>query len=529
MSATINSSVNGYSSVDSRHRSGRGMGRPSKRESTGRTRGHGRRTCAARVVTMVDRAGLGHIGGDLSVTDILVTLFGAVLDVDPTDPTRAGPRPLHPQQGPLRRRALRHARPLRLLPARRAEPRSWRRSRRSTATRTAPRCRAWRPTPARSATASRSRVGCALAAKLRGLDYRTFVVLGDGELQEGSNWEAAMTAAHYDLDNLTAIVDRNRLQQGARTEDTKQLEPLADKWVAFGFETRVIDGHDYAQLLEALAPRTHRPARRRHRQHDQGQGRLLHGGPRRVAPQGAERRAGRARPRGARPDDHQLATDAQTYDCRKAFAETLIELARADERIVAVCNDSVGSSNLVGFREEFPDRLINVGIAEQDLVGVGAGLANGGLDPVRLRRRAVPDRPRARADQGRRRLLQHARDPLRPEPGHGLRRARPDAPLDRGPLAGCARSTTSTCSSRPTRARPAPPCAGRSRTPARCTCACRASRSPRSRPEDAVLEPGRAVRLRDGDDVTVVADRDDGLARARRRRARCGPTASRRG
>jgi transketolase len=77
----------------------------------------------------------------------------------------------------------------------------------------------------------------------------------------------------------------------------------------------------------------------------------------------------------------QLATDAQTYDCRKAFADTLLELARADERIVAVCNDSVGSSNLVAFREELPDRLINVGIAEQDLVGVGAGLANGGLIP----------------------------------------------------------------------------------------------------------------------------------------------------
>ena len=71
----------------------------------------------------------------------------------------------------------------------------------------------------------------------------------------------------------------------------------------------------------------------------------------------------------------------QTYDCRKAFAEELIALAREDDRIVAVCNDSVGSSNLVAFREEFPDRLINVGIAEQDLVGVGAGLANGGLIP----------------------------------------------------------------------------------------------------------------------------------------------------
>lgn len=72
---------------------------------------------------------------------------------------------------------------------------------------------------------------------------------------------------------------------------------------------------------------------------------------------------------------------AATYDNRQAFAAALIELARADERVVAVCNDSVGSSNLVGFREEFPDRLINVGIAEQDMVGVGAGLVNAGLVP----------------------------------------------------------------------------------------------------------------------------------------------------
>jgi transketolase len=70
-----------------------------------------------------------------------------------------------------------------------------------------------------------------------------------------------------------------------------------------------------------------------------------------------------------------------TFDCRVSFAETLIELAEADERIVAVCNDSVGSSNLGGFRERFPDRLINVGIAEQNMVGVAAGLANAGLIP----------------------------------------------------------------------------------------------------------------------------------------------------
>ncbi len=70
-----------------------------------------------------------------------------------------------------------------------------------------------------------------------------------------------------------------------------------------------------------------------------------------------------------------------TFDCRVAFAETLIELAKADERIVAVCNDSVGSSNLIGFQKLFPDRLVNVGIAEQNMVGVGAGLANAGFIP----------------------------------------------------------------------------------------------------------------------------------------------------
>ena len=72
---------------------------------------------------------------------------------------------------------------------------------------------------------------------------------------------------------------------------------------------------------------------------------------------------------------------AALHDCRGAFADTLIALAHEDKRIVAVCNDSVGSSNLTKFKAEFPDRMINVGIAEQDLVGVAAGLANGGLIP----------------------------------------------------------------------------------------------------------------------------------------------------
>src|SRR4051794_31869353 len=92
-----------------------------------------------------------------------------------------------------------------------------------------------------------------------------------------------------------------------------------------------------------------------------------------VAPQSADRRADRPGSGGA--------FVSERFDCRDAFQRTLVELAAGDERIVAVVNDSVGSSKLGGFAEAYPDRLINVGIAEQNMVGVGAGLANGGRIP----------------------------------------------------------------------------------------------------------------------------------------------------
>lgn len=95
-------------------------------------------------------------------------------------------------------------------------------------------------------------LGIAIAGQISGADYRTFVLTGDGEQQEGSNWEAAMTAGHRKVKNLTLIIDRNRLQQGARTEDTAGLDPLDDKYRAFGWHVVEIDGHDYGQLLETL-------------------------------------------------------------------------------------------------------------------------------------------------------------------------------------------------------------------------------------------------------------------------------------
>lgn len=96
-------------------------------------------------------------------------------------------------------------------------------------------------------------VGTSIAAKLDGSPRRAVVLLGDGEMQEGSNWEAMMCAAQYKLDNLTAVVDRNHLQQGATTEDTMDLEPLADKARAFGFKVIEIDAHDFDQILDAFA------------------------------------------------------------------------------------------------------------------------------------------------------------------------------------------------------------------------------------------------------------------------------------
>jgi transketolase len=95
-------------------------------------------------------------------------------------------------------------------------------------------------------------VGVALAAKKDRADYRVFTLLGDGELAEGSNWESMLTGAHYGLDNLSAIVDRNNLQMNGPTEDVCALESLQAKFTAFGWAVRSIDGHDLSQLSNTL-------------------------------------------------------------------------------------------------------------------------------------------------------------------------------------------------------------------------------------------------------------------------------------
>jgi transketolase len=95
-------------------------------------------------------------------------------------------------------------------------------------------------------------VGLALSAKISGKGFRVFVLSGDGELQEGSNWEAAMSAAHFKLDNLILIIDRNTLQLAGRTEKIMALEPLDEKLRAFGFDVYKTDGNDPVKFIETI-------------------------------------------------------------------------------------------------------------------------------------------------------------------------------------------------------------------------------------------------------------------------------------
>ena len=96
-------------------------------------------------------------------------------------------------------------------------------------------------------------LGMALAARIQKKNYITYVLLGDGELAEGSNWEAAMAAAHFKVDNLYAIVDKNRLQVDGAIEDILNMEPLVDKWQAFGWAVREIDGHDMEAIVDTIS------------------------------------------------------------------------------------------------------------------------------------------------------------------------------------------------------------------------------------------------------------------------------------
>jgi transketolase len=204
-----------------------------------------------RAFTMVHKAQLGHPGGDFSATDIVATLFFGVLRLDSARPDWPGRDRFVMSKG--------HATGVLYTALCRAGyfPEDWLDTYMGAGSRLNghPNRQYLPGVEANTGPLGHGlpiAVGIAIAGQIDGADFRTFVLTGDGELQEGSNWEAAMHAGHRRLGHLTVIVDRNRLQQGQGTEATSGLDPLPEKWRAFGWEVEEVDGHDHAALLAVL-------------------------------------------------------------------------------------------------------------------------------------------------------------------------------------------------------------------------------------------------------------------------------------
>lgn len=203
------------------------------------------------VITMIATAGSGHPGGSLSAADIITALYFQVMRHDPKNPNWHDRDRFVLSKG--------HAAPIlyaalaecgyfpvgELLTLRKLDSRLQGHTDRTLT-----------PGVEMSAGALGQglsfSIGIALAGRLDSRDYRVYVLLGDGECDEGQVWEAAMAAAHFKVDNLVAIVDRNQQQLDSWTREIMDLEPLAEKWHAFGWHVLNIDGHDFEQILTAL-------------------------------------------------------------------------------------------------------------------------------------------------------------------------------------------------------------------------------------------------------------------------------------
>ena len=203
------------------------------------------------VITMIGKAGSGHPGGSLSAADIITSLYFKVLRHDPANPRWAERDRFILSKG--------HAAPI--LYAALAE-RGYFPGEELATLRTLGSClqghcdmTATRGVEMSSGSLGQGLsfgIGIALAGRLDARDYRVYVLLGDGECDEGQVWEAAMASAHFKLDNLVAIVDHNELQIDGWNRDVMNLEPLSEKWKAFGWHPIEVNGHDLSQLIAAF-------------------------------------------------------------------------------------------------------------------------------------------------------------------------------------------------------------------------------------------------------------------------------------
>ena len=251
-------------------------------------------------------------------------------------------------------------------------------------------------------------VGMALCARLDNLDYRTYVLLGDGEIAEGAVWEAASLAGVNQLNNLIAIVDVNRLGQSQETAFGHNLNVYKKRFEAFGWRTEEIEGHDLDEIMEVLAAvglgkqplvilaRTLKGAGISFIQDKDGwHGKTLSG-------EEAARAIAELQPTAKSGIGHAIAAPSQlpapkneapasyppvSYKLgdlvatREAFGNALLRIGQADQRVVALDGDTKNSTFSDKFYKKFPDRFTECFIAEQNMIGVGTGFAARGKVP----------------------------------------------------------------------------------------------------------------------------------------------------
>jgi transketolase len=203
------------------------------------------------IIDMICTAAAGHPGGSLSAADVVTALYFRVMRIDPKNPDWPDRDRFILSKG--------HACPV--WYAALAERGYFDKSHLKTLRRMGSILQGhpdMRKTPGIDMTAGSlghglsAGLGMALSGKLQQKDYHVFVIIGDGESQEGSIWEASMAAPNFKLDNLTAILDYNHLQNDYSVEDIMPIHPAVDKWKAFGWHVIDIDGHDMAQVVQAL-------------------------------------------------------------------------------------------------------------------------------------------------------------------------------------------------------------------------------------------------------------------------------------
>ncbi len=234
--------------------------------------------------------------------------------------------------------------------------------------------------------------GLALAARMDERKTRVYVLMGDGETQEGQIWEAAMTAAHHKIDNICGIIDSNGLQIDGEVAEIKSIEPIVDKWRSFGWNVVEVDGHSLEEIISALdeAENTkNRPT-------------LILA--RTVKGKGVSFMEGKVKYHGVAPTweelqlcakeigftleekDHPKQTpvirkDGPEYEklgTRDMYGKTLIDVGMENPNVVVLDADLSGSTKSGDFRKKFPERFFNLGVAEQDLMSTAAGLAAAG-------------------------------------------------------------------------------------------------------------------------------------------------------